>query len=216
MQPEWQALDPGTSGIVLVGPVLQEKLSTAALAAAGLSGLPQIAVDGGIHFAHEPILWSGDGDSGAPPAHAPVFFKHGQDVSDLRFCLNGIRAWAWDTLHMTGFLGARFDHALANLGELHAEFLARPAFRRAELYDTTLRSALVFLAAGAHDMAIDGMFSALVIEAANITISGDCAYPAAGLALAPLSGRGISNRGHGRVRFESDGPFMVLRVFAAA
>jgi thiamine pyrophosphokinase len=178
--------------------------------------LPQIAVDGGIQFAHEPILWTGDGDSGAPPAHAPVFFKHGQDVSDLRFCLNGIRAWAWDSLHMVGFLGARLDHALANLGELHAEFLARPAFRRAMLYDAALKPALAFMAAGAHDMDIDGVFSVLAVEAATISISGGCDYPAAGIAVAPLSGRGISNQGRGRVHFECNQPFMVLRVFAPA
>lgn len=212
MQPEWQALDPGTSGIVLVGPVLRKKLAVPALASAELSGLPQIAVDGGIQFALAPVLWAGDGDSGTPPSDAPVFFKHGQDVSDLRFCLNGMRAWVWDTLHMIGFLGARFDHALANLGELHAEFLARPGFSRAVLYDAALKPALVFLAAGTHDMDIDGVFSTLAVEAATLGISGDCDYPAAGIAVAPLSGRGISNRGHGRVHFECDRPFMVLRA----
>lgn len=210
MPQHWQALDPCTSGIVLVGPVLQQKLSADALAAAGIADLSHIAVDGGIHFAHHPVLWAGDGDSGAPPDNHAVFFKRAQDVTDLRFCLDGIRAWRWDTLHLVGFMGARFDHALSNLGELHAEFLARPAFMRAVLYDLALRPALVFLGAGRHVMEIGGVFSTLALESAYIGISGDCDYPAAGLLLPPLSGRGISNRGRGRVNFECDRPFMVL------
>lgn len=204
---DWLGLDPGASDILLVGPTLGE---SARLAHADLGKLPQVAVDGGIAAAATPLLWAGDGDSGARPQHIPAAFKTDQNQTDLRFCLEGISGWRWTSLHLAGFFGERRDHELANYGELHQLLLRRPVTRQAIVYDGTLRVAARFLQAGQHRLDLAGRFSVLALEPAQLTLSGDCKYPAENLRLQPLSGHGISNEGHGAVALACDRPVMVL------
>src|ERR1035437_15013 len=113
---DWLQFDKGTKSLLLVGATLES-----AMPLSFLSDVPQIAVDGGISFARNPVLWAGDGDSGSIPSDVQVFLKHNQDETDLRFCLTSIRLWQWTELHLIGFLGERRDHELVNFGEIYAE-----------------------------------------------------------------------------------------------
>lgn len=187
--------------------MLDAALSFEALKPLGLATAPQVAVDGGVRFARDPVLWAGDGDSS--PAQ-PAFFKRDQDMTDLRFCLDGIRGWSWEELHLFGFLGGRYGHTLANLGEIHGEMKRRPLFRRAVFHDG-LSPAIFFFCAGAHALSLHGLFSVLAIEETRVSIGGACLYAADETLLPPLSGRGVSNRGEGLVSFQGDKPFMVVQ-----
>jgi thiamine pyrophosphokinase len=200
---DWQALDPGGPVLALVGPM---DFDNSAMPA----DMPHLAVDGGIRHAPRPLLWLGDGDSGAMPQNIPAFLKPGQDETDLRFCLNGIRGWRWQALHLFGFLGGRKDHELANMGEIHAEMTARPALTSARFHDAAGQPALTFYNKGRHRLELRQRFSLLALEPATVSIDGDCAYPARSLALPVLSGQGVSNIGHGMVAIEADKPFSII------
>ncbi|TAL38788.1 MAG: hypothetical protein EPN97_03535 [Alphaproteobacteria bacterium] len=210
MSPGWQGLDPGAESLILAGPVLKSTLTPLALNALGLADAPQIAVDGGIRFAHRPFLWAGDGDSGAAPAKIPAMMKTAQDETDLRFCLNGIRSWRWRDLHLFGFIGARPDHALANFGEIHAEMKRRQRFQRGVFYDEGLLPLFVFLAAGEHVFAHKGIFSLVAFDRSTVSLSGKCRYPAGSLVIETLSGAGISNEATGEVKLISDSPVAII------
>lgn len=201
----WSDLDKGTERLILVGP-LQEN----AVRVAGLDDVPQIAIDGGSRFAANPVLSAGDGDSGHAPESIPAFIKHNQDITDFRFCLDGIRHWRWKELHLFGFLGERKDHELANFGEIYAEMKMRSAFVTAVFYSKENIPQVRFFQTGEHTLDLHGLFSVLVLEPAEITISGACRYKAERMLLPPLSGRGISNEAFGKVKISSSGPFMFL------
>jgi thiamine pyrophosphokinase len=203
---EWQKHDPGAESLILAGPVLSAPLAPTA----ELRDVPIVAVDGGIRFAKGAFLWAGDGDSGSAPAHIPAMRKKSQDVTDLRFCLNGIYGWHWRDLHLFGFIGARRDHELANFGEIHAELKRRRKFARGVFYGQDLKPMAVFYPEGEHDFTHHGLFSLLAFEPVTVSLSGKCAFPAEDLALAPLSGAGISNEGSGAIRLRAGGPVAVF------
>lgn len=205
---DWRSHDAGGDRLVLVGPVMVAPLLANDLARIGIADVPQVAVDGGIEFALKPVLWVGDGDSSS--SGTPAVFKDSQNETDLRFCLNGVRNWAWRELHLFGFLGGRRDHELANFGEIHAELKTRARFTSAVLYDEKLEAAVRFFRAGAHRVNISGAFSLLSLEDCVADISGDCDYAASGAVLPALSGRGISNHGRGVVDISCTAPFMVI------
>ncbi|MDE1153015.1 MAG: hypothetical protein PW788_10810 [Micavibrio sp.] len=206
----WLSSLPQTAQLLLVGPVMQKQLTAVELAALDLAGATQVAVDGGINYAPAPHLWAGDGDSGAMPKNIPAYFKESQDLTDLRFCLGGLRDGAWTQLHLIGFLGARRDHELANLGEIETELKQRPKMREAVFYDDALQPALRFFQSGTHTVTLHGAFSLLVFSEAVINLSGACEYPASALVLPPLSGQGISNVGNGDINIHSTQPFLVI------
>lgn len=208
----WQSHDAGGHRLVLVGPVMVAPLLAGDLARLGLADVAQVAVDGGIEYALKPVLWAGDGDSSSSsPSGTPVAFKASQDETDLRFCLNGVRGWKWQELHLFGFLGGRRDHELANFGEIHAELQIRADFTAAIFYDDKLEPAVRFFRTGSHRVNISAAFSLLALEAAVADISGDCDYAASGAALPLLSGRGISNKGRGMVDITCTAPFMIVQ-----
>jgi thiamine pyrophosphokinase len=206
----WQDFDPGAARLLLVGPILAAAPDLSHLAAAGLADMPQVAVDRGINFSAKPVLWAGDGDSGAAPADIPAMLKKDQDKTDLRFCLDGIRGWRWRSLHLIGFIGARRDHELANYGEIFSEIKRRPAMETAVFYDQELRPQVQLFPAGEHRFARRGLFSLLVLDAASITIAGECRWPALDLPLDPLSGRGLSNEAFGNVTVRASQPFALI------
>jgi thiamine pyrophosphokinase len=203
----WNELDKGTERLILVGPALRNPLP---LSLPGLEGVPQLAVDGGAGFAFNPVLWAGDGDSGKVPDSIPAFIKHSQQITDLRFCLDGIRVWRWKELHLFGFLGGRRDHEFANFGEIHAEMKKRAAFSKAVFYSEDVRARVLFLGEGEHDIELHGTFSTLAVEPAEITLAGECRYKVENALLPPLSGKGISNEASGMVKISSTGPVILL------
>ncbi len=210
MTADWLDLDKGTERLILVGPLQEQPLKNSLLNELGLEGVPQIAVDGGERSAVNPVLWAGDGDSGHAPASVPAFIKHSQEITDFRFCLDGIRKWRWKELHLFGFLGGSRDHELANFGETHREMKARPNFLQAVFYSKDNLGAVQFFQTGEHTADMHGIFSLMVLEPAEITLSGACRYPAERLQLQPLSGQGISNEASGKVKISASGPFMLL------
>lgn len=206
MTSDWQRHDPGAESLVLAGPVLTAPLSLPAT----LADAPVIAVDGGIRFAKQAFLWAGDGDSGSAPAKIPALRKKNQDETDLRFCLNGVRGWRWRELHLFGFIGARRDHELANLGEVHAEMKQRRKFARGVFYGGDLKPLAAFYPEGEHVFAHTGLFSALAFEPVTVSLSGKCKFAADSLMLEPLSGAGISNEAAGEVRLRASGPVAIF------
>ncbi len=196
--------------LILVGPVQKNILRPALLKPLKLDGAPQVAVDGGVKFAVDPVMWAGDGDSGKPPKSAPIAFKKDQDVTDLRFCLEIIRKGDWRELHIFGFLDGRKDHELANFGEIYAVLKKRRKPSSAVFYDAQNRPSIRFFQAGQHKVKLRGIFSVLVIEPAKITITGKCKYPVRGFSLPPLSGCGVSNVASGEVRISASRPFFIV------
>lgn len=203
----WQELDPRQEDIVLIGPMLEQEWQMQTF----FKALPQIAVDGGIWHAQEPLLWAGDGDSGFVPDKVPVFVKDDQRVTDFAFCLAGVSGWAWKRLHAVGFTGGRRDHDLANIGEVHALMKKRRQFESATFYDDKAMPVLRLYNAGRHEVDINGRFGLLCIEPATVTLAGACEYAASSLKLDPLSGRGVSNQGRGIVEVTADAPCIIAQ-----
>ena len=202
--------DTDTARLIRVGPMQKSILRPARLKSLTLQKAPQVAVDGGGAFAVDPVLWVGDGDSGIVPKSVPVCFKSDQGMTDFRFCLETVRIWNWRELHIFGFLDGRKDHELANLGELHAALKKRRVPSSAVFYDAKNRPVIRFFQARQHKINLHGTFSVLVIEAAKISLAGKCKYPARNVALAPLSGRGVSNVASGDVRISATKPFFII------
>lgn len=187
--------------VALIGPILSRPIETL---------FPQVAVDGGIRFASNPILWVGDGDSGKSPAVLTMLMKPTQNETDLRFCLNQIQDWGWKQLHLYGFLGKRKDHEWANLGEVCQELKKRGEGSVAFFYDQDSKPLIHLYPCGKHVFQLEGRFSLISFEQNTITLSGGCKYQMNNEILAPLSGRGVSNEGHGEIHIESTAPIMVI------
>lgn len=190
----------------LVGPLAAAPLPQTLVA----RGMPQIAIDGGIHAAARACLWLGDGDSSVAPLDIAAFFKPTQDMTDLEFTLEVLRAAAWRRLHLSGFTGGRSDHFLGNIGAVDAEMRRRAAFEQAVFYGAAGQVVQRHLAAGAQSFRHEGVFSIFALTQGTVSLSGACDYPAHRIALAPLSGRGVSNIAAGDVRIESDVPVIVI------
>lgn len=198
--------DPKTESLLLVGAA---PFAIAAMPE-DIFQLPTIAVDGGIDAVPGALLWVGDGDSGYVPQNTPAIFKTDQNKTDLAYTLDVIRSWAWRDLHLAGFWGGRFDHAMAVVGTLHAEMKQRPRVRRMTLYTPLGHVGAVLLPSGQHDLQIERAFSLLAIEDVRLTLTGACDYKADNLGLAPLSGQGVSNKGQGLVDISVDAPIVVI------
>jgi thiamine pyrophosphokinase len=190
----------------LIGPLARAPLPAQAMA----RKMPQIAIDGGVEVAVQPCLWIGDADSGRAPRDGAAFFKPAQDQTDLEYALGILRPCLWQRLHLSGFSGGRADHFLGNVGAIDTEMRRRDRFRHAVFYGDAGEVLLHYFAAGAHCFFYEGVFSLFALSPAVVSISGACAYPANGLGLPPLSGRGLSNVARGDVRIEADVPVFVM------
>lgn len=186
--------------LALIGPILEQPIQTA---------FPQVAVDGGIHFATNPILWVGDADSGKAPSSIQMKMKTSQDETDLRFCIREVWEWEWLELHLYGFLGKRKDHELANLGEVCQSIQARGKNSHAIFYDHHRPQILVY-PSGKHAFSRVGLFSILCFEASKISIEGACVFSVKDQSLPAFSGRGVSNQGSGEIIVQSTSPFLVI------
>ncbi len=175
------------------------------------TAFPQIAIDGGIHFSDNPILWVGDGDSTHDQYNnsLPLTLKTSQDETDLRFCLNVIHEWKWKRLHLYGFLGNSRDHELANLGEVYRELNTKDTESCVQFYGEELTAQLFFFSAGKHQLNIQGLFSTFVFEESKVTIQGQCSFPLTDGVLYPFSGSGVSNHATGVVEVKSTVPILI-------
>ncbi|MBX2996767.1 MAG: hypothetical protein KF681_18255 [Bdellovibrionaceae bacterium] len=165
---------------------------------------PVIFVDGGQKWrqgAGVQALSIGDGDSD-PIGPMDVRLPADKDISDFGFALSQL-AESVQKISLYGFNGGRFDHDLANLGELHAFLKTRHAHVQIEGRGHAV-------SAGAWTFQIQGLFSVLMLEANPVTIQGDCKYKLERHTLTPLSSHGLSNEGFGEVQVESTGPVFVF------
>jgi len=201
--------------LILVGPVMKQKLSADSLSHLGLSLLPQIAVDGGDQFAFAPELLMGDGDSSLiNPKPANWITKTSIDETDLGFCLNFLtshtKTASWRELHLFGFLGMRRDHEYAVIGELAQALKKRPHRSVASLYHEELGLEFSMHSPGEHEFEYQGLFSVLPAEQSRMSMKGQCVYPLKDHELMPFSGHGISNEGKGVFTIQSSGVFLMI------
>lgn len=185
------------SKVTLVGPLHSGPFEPAG---------PTVFVDGGTRFRRKdlekfPCISVGDGDSGQ--AELDVRLPAEKDFSDLAFVLRELPQTVLD-LRLVGFSGGRLDHMLANLGEIHRFLKSRGPAAQAAV------DRMIVGSGGNLELKILGGFSVMVLESADITISGDCRYPLHEGTLEPASSHGLSNVGHGMVRISAGGPFFVL------
>lgn len=201
--------------LILVGPVMNQKLDAALLNRLGLKGIPQIAIDGGDQFADQPLFIIGDGDSSSiHPKPSNWITKITQDETDLGFCLNHLssheRFSSWTELHLFGFLGMRRDHEYAVIGELAHVLKMRPHRSTARLYREDGALEFSIHSPGSHEFDHQGLFSILPIGQATVSISGHCVYPLSNHELMPFSGRGISNEAKGEFTVNSSSVFLMI------
>ncbi|MGR3983725.1 MAG: hypothetical protein OD817_00480 [Gammaproteobacteria bacterium] len=171
---------------------------------------PLIWVDGGADHrgAHARVIGGegfaiGDGDSarGALDQYLPA----DKDCSDLAHVLRRLPAHFSEVV-LRGFLGARRDHELFNLGEVHHFLAAAKAPARAR-FDNSVFG----YSKGEWKFAADGVFSLAALEATTLQLFGACQYPLPEAAeIAPLTSLGLSNRGFGEITLRARGPVFIF------
>lgn len=201
------------NAVTLVGPLYHQRHTPL---------MPTIYVDGGSRYraaggwvaaAHAegqsafPTISVGDGDSSA--GSLDELLPAEKNYSDLSFVLRSLPA-SIKEVTLLGFLGARRDHELANLGEV-ADFLKmRSGFARVDLAGPSGDRVVAFAHAPL-EISITGLFSVFVLEPANVQISGMCKYQLTpDITLSPLSSHGLSNMGYGKLEVSSNTPAFVL------
>lgn len=203
--PEFTTAIRSFDHVTVVGPLLTEP---------HLPTQPTIYVDGGMKWAPTPSIGAfpqisvGDGDS-CGEMTLDIVLPAEKDFSDLSFALRDLPQ---SITHVTlrGFLGARRDHELCNLGEVHAFLAARSHHTVVEIEGEHER--LVGFCKGRISREIHGVFSVLVLQTAAVRIAGACKYPLnRDRPLEVLSSVGLSNEGSGLVEIESGPPaFLVI------
>ncbi len=145
----------------------------------------------------------GDGDSarGALDQYLP----EEKDHSDLAYVLRNLPA-RFGEVALRGFLGARRDHELFNLGEVHRFLSAAKPPARAQFDDSVFG-----YSEGEWKFSADGVFSLAAFEATEVQLGGACQYPlAAPTKIAPLTSLGLSNRGFGEITLRARGPVFIF------
>lgn len=180
--------------------------------------MPTIYVDGGADFLAtnlalsekanlHPVISVGDGDSASVPMNQRLAER--KDFSDLAFALRSLPS-SVTALELFGFLGGRRDHELANFGEIHSFLTHRSGLATVNFHGVAGIECVAFTS-GELELEIDGLFSVMVFERAAVLISGDCEYQSSDLKMIePASSFGLSNVGHGRVKFSSASPCFIF------
>lgn len=183
--------------LTLVGPLLKKPQS--------FTRDPVVFIDGGTQFRTESFGFSvGDGDSFNKPLDETL--PANKDFSDLAYVLKHVDQYR--KIDAFGFWGERKDHELANLGEFQ-QFLKRQ--KRAEVHLPPFAKGY---SAGSWSLLLNGLFSLLVLENAEIQMSGDLQYPILEKKqVTTLSSLGISNEAHGSIQIESSMPFFLFHQF---
>jgi thiamine pyrophosphokinase len=174
------------------------------------SQMPIIFVDKGISYKKIfsigcPYITVGDGDSSRKQMDlkAPIH----KDYSDLSMALKLIPK-EMKTIYLDGFFPRlrdekRFDHLLANMGEVYS--WAKKS--NAKIY---LNRKTIILPAGIHKLNIEGLFSLFSLEICEIKLTGKCDYQIISKKkLNPLSSLGLSNVGKGIINIEANKPLII-------
>jgi len=191
---EWVIIGP-------MGPELTENLKSKA----------HLAVDGGAHFTHDPLVWVGDADSFNKDVKAKVIFKVSteKDDSDLALALSLFKDPKHYHFHLWGFLGGRGDHELFNLGEVF-HFLDEHPESQVHFYNYLGRISYMVLGAGEWKFEHHGLFSLGTLKKTSVKMTGSCLYPLDSFhSLRPLTSQGLSNVANGEVNIETEGPVFI-------
>lgn len=192
----------GCRRVTLVGPTLERAPR------AGRLREPLIWVDGGADHRRGPDpagFAVGDGDSARGELHQ--YLNADKDYSDLAFALRRLPAHFAEVV-LLGFLGARRDHELFNLGEVH-HFLAAAGGPTRARFDRDI----VAYSKGQWRFRSHSVFSLAAIEPTTVTLTGACKYPlTTPTRIAPLASLGLSNQGAGRITLRADGPVFIFKV----
>lgn len=178
---------------------------------AGFSSMPVVAVDGGAHFAPRIDVWVGDADSYDGEISSSANFKHpiDKDKSDLSLALSLFNKPLSYKFHLWGFLGERKDHELFNLGEC-LNYLENHPGSEILLYRKNGEVEFHLLATGHWSFEHRGTFSIGTIKKTEIELLGSCDFPISPPSyLYPLTSFGLSNRGTGKIRLNTEGPLFI-------
>jgi thiamine pyrophosphokinase len=133
-----------------------------------------------------------------------------KDFSDLSMALKLIPK-KMKTIYLDGFFPRlrdekRFDHLLANMGEVYS--WAKKS--NAKIY---LNKKTIVLPAGIHTLNIVGLFSLFSVEVCELKLTGKCVYKITRKKkLNPLSSLGLSNIGQGIINIEANKPLIIYLI----
>ena len=170
---------------------------------------PVIWVDGGTDHRRRAGRgkWGfavGDGDSSRETLDQ--YLAVDKDYSDLAYILGRLPGRFVEVV-LLGFLGARRDHELFNLGEVH-HFLAAAKTPTQVRFDDSL----AVYSAGEWTFETHGTFSLAVFAATTVKLAGACQFPIpTPTEIAPLKSLGLSNRGFGEITLATGGPAFIFK-----
>lgn len=176
-----------------------------------LKNNPILAVDGGAHFVSNLDIWVGDADSYKETIKTPHQYRHppAKDSSDLALALDLFKDYGPYKFHFWGFLGARKDHELFNLGEaLH--FLEDHPESQILFYGKNGEISFHLVGSGDWKFSRSGLFSLGTLKKTKVKLIGNCTYPISQTSnLLPLSSLGLSNVGAGEMILKTEGPVFI-------
>ena len=193
-----------SSKVTLVGPCKLEKRT------------PQhegffIFIDGGQEHrmknfkSTKDYICVGDQDSTRLPVD--ILLKQKKDFSDLAFALTLVPKAATQ-VYCEGLFPRlkdepRFDHLLANLGEIY-EFVKKRKIR------VQLNSKMRIIPAGKNSLMLKGIFSVFSLEPIQLSLAGRVKYKLSNQKIPLMSSKTLSNFGSGQVSFKNSKPCLVI------
>lgn len=189
--------------VTLVGPMPAGPLDSTA------AEEPVIWVDGGAN--HRRRMGRGNfgfsvGDGDSSRGKLDQYLEADKAYSDLAYVLGRLPAYFVEVI-LLGFLGARRDHELFNLGEVH-HFLAAAKTQTRVRFDHSLN----VYSTGKWTFEVHGIFSLAVFQPTTVKLAGACKFPiTAPTKIAPLRSLGLSNRGFGEITLTTRGPAFIFK-----
>ncbi len=165
---------------------------------------PALFIDGGANFrGQNEGLSIGDGDSYSGTLDECL--NPHKDYSDLAYVLASLPAH-FHKVSLSGFLGGRRDHELANLGEASAFLKHRHQATRIQF-----GQAICGFSAGDWQLEIHEPFSLMCLDTTKLTLTGDCTYPLTKQTqIEALCSHGLSNVGTGSITLKTDAPVFII------
>jgi len=133
-----------------------------------------------------------------------------KDKSDLALALNFIEKKISPAaeVHAYGLWGGRFDHQLANMGELLDLSQRHPQVKIS--WHGENKGETAFIVCGENHFDHNGLFSVFTLQENEVSIKGQIEYPLSGHSLAPLSSLGLSNVASGAFSIQARNPYLVI------
>ena len=189
--------------VTLVGPLLAEPPNLSA------PEEPLIWVDGGADYRRPGGTQGnigfavGDGDSSRSELHQ--YLPVDKDYSDLSYVLGRLPDRFTEVI-LLGFLGARRDHELFNLGEVH-HFLCAAKTPTQVRFERSITA----YSKGEWAFEAHSVFSLAVLEPTTVTLAGACKFRlTTPTKIAPLTSLGLSNHGFGVITLVTLGPAFIF------